>query len=373
MTHIVHVPLSEGRDYKIHIGAGLLSRVGELVGEVARSRRAVIISQDVVARHWGARIIDSLKTAGFSDIPLLTFASGEKHKHLRTVERLCEGLYHLTPAIDRKTLIIALGGGVVGDVAGFVASLYLRGLDYVQVPTTLLAMVDSSVGGKTGVDFHAGKNLIGAFHQPRAVWIDTETLSTLPGREVNAGIAEVIKYGVIQDPSLLNLLSEHPALVQRRDSATIAQIVMRSCEIKADVVTKDEFETTGLRAILNYGHTVGHAIESITAYKRYKHGEAIAIGMVAAAYIGEAQGMTPPDIAPTLATVLSHYGLPLNLPSDISPESLLPLLSRDKKAENGRANFVLARHLGAVELVSGIEEATILHGLRRISVEVSGR
>ncbi|MDX1933845.1 MAG: 3-dehydroquinate synthase [Capsulimonadales bacterium] len=361
----VPVALSGGRNYIIHIDSPV--PLGERLAEVARSRRLVIITQPKIAQGLGAALANTLHREGYGPIPILTFPSGERYKTLRTVERLCDGLYALEPAIDRKTLVIALGGGVVGDVAGFVASLYLRGLDYVQVPTTLLAMVDSSVGGKTGVDFRAGKNLIGAFHQPRAVWIDTRALSTLPPREFRAGLAEVIKYGVIADPALAEMLSREAEGILERDSALIGEIVRRSCEIKAEVVTRDEFETTGLRAILNYGHTIGHALEAVTQYRRYKHGEAVAIGMMAAARIGEVYGRTPPEIGDRLQALLDRYRLPTTLPEDILPETLVPLLGRDKKAEAGRARFVLARDWGNVELVSDVDEATILAGLRRIT------
>ncbi|MBC8140973.1 MAG: 3-dehydroquinate synthase, partial [Armatimonadetes bacterium] len=284
MAEIVNVPLGGGRAYDIHIGAGTLRNVGEIVRSVARSSRVVIVSQPGIIKHYGQMVTDSLSNAGF-DVDAILFSAGERYKNLRTLESLYGKLYNLTPAIDRKTLIIALGGGVVGDVAGYLAASYLRGLDYVQVPTTLLAMVDSSVGGKTGIDFAQGKNLVGAFHQPRAVVVDTDTLSTLPKRELVAGFGEVIKYGVISDPSLLTRTRDIG--YDRAYEAFVNYAIRRSCEIKADVVTRDEYETTGLRASLNFGHTVGHALESATFYKRYKHGEAIAIGMVSAACIGE--------------------------------------------------------------------------------------
>jgi 3-dehydroquinate synthase len=361
---IVRVSLSGGRSYDIHTAPGLLARAGELLGPIARSHRAVIISQDRVPAQWGAALTASLRSAGFDRVALLTFATGERFKTMATVTSLCEKLYNLSPAVDRKTLVIALGGGVVGDVAGFVASIYLRGLDYVQVPTTLLAMVDSSVGGKTGVDFREGKNLVGAFHQPRAVLIDTDVLETLPARERRAGMAEVIKYGVIRDPALLEYVTA------RDDRGTqapevIAHIVRRSCEIKAGVVAEDEFETTGLRAILNYGHTIGHALEAATRYRRFKHGEAVAVGMMAAAHIGEVFGVTPPEVGEAVRTALATHHLPAVIPEDVSPDDLLPLLARDKKAEGGRASFVLARRLGEVQLFSDVSEAAVREGLRQ--------
>jgi 3-dehydroquinate synthase len=364
------VPLGGGRAYDIHIGAGLLARAGEIVAGVARSRRAVIITQPPIAKAWGEPLRRSLTEAGFGDAPVLTFPAGERHKHLRTVQALCDGLYNLPAAVDRKTMVVALGGGVVGDVAGFVASIYLRGLDYVQIPTTLLAMVDSSVGGKTGVDFRAGKNLVGAFHQPRAVVIDTDVLATLPARERRAGMGEVVKYGVIRDPELEMRVIARAAAIKALEPEDIAYIVRRSCEIKAEVVAADEFETTGLRAILNFGHTIGHALESATNYRRYKHGEAISIGMVAAAAIGEAHGVTPATVRPTLTGALRAHGLPTALPADVPHDDLLNLAGRDKKAEAGRARFVLARRLGEVALYADVEEWAVRAGLRTVTAAI---
>jgi 3-dehydroquinate synthase len=366
----VHVPLSGGREYDIHIGAGLLARAGELLKSVARSPRAVIVTQPKIAALYAPALSHSLVGAGFETPDVVTFPAGERHKHLGTVTRLCGALYDLPVAVDRRTLIIALGGGVVGDVAGFLAAMYLRGLDYVQVPTTLLAMVDSSVGGKTGVDLKAGKNLVGAFHQPRAVLADTDTLKSLPAREFTSGMAEVVKYGVIRDPELLQTMTrgaegEGAMAGSWSSPARLADIVRRSCEIKADVVANDELETTGLRAILNYGHTIGHALESVTNYRRYKHGEAVAIGMVAAACIGEAVGVTPEPVRQRIVGALRWQRLPLAVPDDIAADDLIALTGRDKKAERGRAKFVLARALGDVYLTGDVDEAAVRAGLAR--------
>jgi 3-dehydroquinate synthase len=370
-SETVHVALSGGRDYDIHIGPGLLARAGELLKPVARSGRAVVITQPKIAALYAGGLSESLVAAGFEAPDVVTFPAGERHKHLRTVAKLCDALYSLPVAIDRRTLIIALGGGVVGDVAGFVASIYLRGLDYVQVPTTLLAMVDSSVGGKTGVDLNAGKNLVGAFHQPRAVLADTDTLRSLPEREFASGMAEVVKYGVIRDPGVLTtarLIGASRVTTWKAATGLAENVraaVRRSCEIKAEVVTEDEFETTGLRAILNYGHTIGHALESATNYRRYKHGEAVAIGMISAACIGEAVGVTPPEVRTALESALRDNLLPLALPDDVAVDDLLALTGRDKKAERGRAKFVLARGLGDVFLTGDVDEAAVRAGLAR--------
>lgn len=348
-TTCVSVDLSEGRDYRIQIGAGELARLGEHCRTVARSHRAVILSQPGIFRNWGQSAVTSLEQAGFS-VQSLCYPAGERYKNLAMITRLYTGLYELTPALDRKTLLIALGGGVVGDMGGYLAATYLRGLDYVQVPTTLLAMVDSSVGGKTGVDFREGKNLVGAFHQPRTVVVDPTVLTTLPLREVRAGLAEVVKYGIIQDPALLDFVTEHAQMLLRRDPEAIAHVVARSCQLKAEVVTADEREETGLRAILNFGHTIGHALEGATHYRRYKHGEAVAIGMVSAAWIGEAAGVTPPEVRGALVPALEALKLPTSLPEDIRDETLIALTTRDKKAVAGEARFVLAEALGRVRM-----------------------
>ncbi len=341
----VTVELGGGRDYVIHVAPGLLDAAGALCRSVAPGcGRAVVITQSPIARHYETRLRDGLKRAEFA-VQTVCFEDGEQHKTLATVEQLYQSLY--AARADRETLVVALGGGVVGDVAGFVAATYNRGLPYVQVPTTLLAMVDSSVGGKTGVDFARGKNLIGAFHQPRVVIADTNTLKTLADREMRSGLAEVVKYGAIRDPKLLpnldGVLAKDEAAEQR-----LAEIIERSCQIKADVVGGDEREENGLRAILNFGHTVGHALEAATDYIRFRHGEAVAIGMVAAACIGEAAGVTAPEARHAIAASVRALGLPAALPGDVSRDAVLSLLSLDKKAHAGRARWVLLRTLGEV-------------------------
>ena len=359
----VTVDLPEGRGYRIHIASGDLARAGEIAVAATGATRAVVITQPAIARLWGAPLSASLAAAGIADASLLTFPAGERFKTLGTIAKLYEKLYALEPALDRGCLIVALGGGVVGDVAGYVAASYLRGLRYVQIPTTLLAMVDSSVGGKTGVDFREGKNLIGAFHQPRSVVIDPATLTTLPVREFRSGMAEVIKYGVIRDPELLTEVAERGDGL-RGDPAALGRIIARCCAIKAEVVTRDEFERTGVRAGLNFGHTVGHAIESATGYRVYKHGEAVGLGMIAAAGIGQAVGVTPPDVLPAIVRALKAVGLPIHLPSEIGPDALLPLLGRDKKSVGGVARFVLCRRLGEVEPPAPTDSGAVLRGLQ---------
>ncbi len=348
----LRVSLPQDRSYEIQIGPDVLGSAGARIAAVARSKRVVVITQPPIARHWSEPLLSSLQAAGL-DVSVISYPAGERHKQLPAIARLYERLYNL-PGIDRKTLLVALGGGVVGDMVGFVAATYLRGLDYVQVPTTLLAMVDSSVGGKTGVDFREGKNLVGAFYQPRLVLADTRTLSTLPVRERRSGLSEVVKYGVIREPTLL----------ETAQGDDWEAMVERSCAIKAEVVGGDEREESGLRAILNFGHTIGHALEGATNYRRYKHGEAIAIGMVSAALIGEEAGVTPSEVTARLRTVLTAVGLPVNLPEDIDDAALIELTGRDKKAAGGVARYVLAQGLGSVSL-QDVTEAVVVAGLAR--------
>lgn len=364
MTRL-EVSLENDRRYDIVFGRGALSDLGRHCANCARSRRAVILTESRIARRWGAAAAESLEHAGFA-VDTIAFTAGEARKNLATIARLYGDLYNL-PAIDRKTLLVALGGGVVGDMVGFVAATYLRGMDCVQVPTTLLAMVDSSVGGKTGVDFREGKNLIGAFHQPRCVVVDPDVLATLPRREARSGMAEVVKYGIIRDPAILETVAEQGEALFG-DPETLLSLIVRSCEIKAEVVQGDEREETGLRAILNYGHTIGHALEGATGYRRYKHGEAVAVGMVSAACIGEAAGVTPGELRPVLVRALECLSLPTQLPADIDDAALLALAGRDKKSVAGEARFVLARALGDVAL-KRVPLDVVCEGLRRHRAE----
>jgi 3-dehydroquinate synthase len=243
-----------------------------------------------------------------------------------------------------------LGGGVVGDLAGFAAATYARGIPLLMIPTSLLAQVDSSVGGKVGVNHPRCKNIIGAFHQPVGVWIDTATLDSLPAREVRCGLAEVVKYGMILDAAFFQFLEDHAADVSSREPRAIRHVVAQSCRLKADVVTKDEREETGLRAVLNYGHTIGHAIEAVSGYGGdFQHGEAVAVGMVAEARLAERIGWLDPAVTPRLVALLQRFGLPISAPG-LDPEALLEAMSRDKKNQKGKTRFVLPRGVGRVEL-----------------------
>jgi len=341
----VDVSFNDGRHYAISVGDGLLSDDSLSTGSTAS--HAVVITETAIADIGVAgplaRTVSNLQSQGLR-VDVIVFEGGEAHKNMASVNEVMQQLYDI-PGVDRKTLLVAVGGGVIGDIVGFVAAIYLRGLPFVQVPTTLLAMVDSSVGGKTGVDFVQGKNLIGAFIQPSAVWVDTSVLATLPKRELVAGMAEVIKYGIIAERNILEFCKVLPT-----ETNQYIDIVTKSCALKAAVVVKDEHEITGARATLNFGHTIGHALEGLTGYQRYKHGEAVAIGMVSACHIGIAAGLTPPGILTTLLDILKAIGLPTTLPDDIGDDALIALTSRDKKASAGAARYVIARDFGRVEL-----------------------
>ena len=297
------------RSYAIKIAPGLLKQLG---GECARLKlgdRCAIITDTNAGKHFAKPVYESLLKAGFEPV-LITVPAGEKSKRISVVENCYDQL--AAQRFERKSFIVALGGGVVGDLAGFVAATYLRGIPFVQVPTTLLAQVDSSVGGKTGVNLRAGKNLVGAFYQPRLVLCDLETLKALPEREFRAGLAEVIKYGIIFDAKLFAQLERDLPKILKRDSETLSPIIARCCEIKAEVVSQDETEN-GLRAILNFGHTIGHAIENSSGYGKFLHGEAISVGQVAAAKLSQKILGLPERDVERIKNLFARAGLPTQI------------------------------------------------------------
>jgi 3-dehydroquinate synthase len=341
----VNVSLGE-RSYPIFIGHGVLSELGGLCARLELGRRCAIVSDTRVARRYGRAAISSLKGAGF-DAVLVTVPPGETSKSLKMMERCYDELAR--HRLERKSFVVALGGGVVGDLAGFVAATYLRGISFVQVPTTLLAQVDSSVGGKVGVNLKAGKNLVGAFHQPRLVLCDLATLMTLSTREFRAGLAEVIKYGIIYDEALFARLERDLPLLLKRDAKVLAEVVARCCEIKAEVVAQDETET-GVRAILNFGHTIGHAIEAVSGYGKYLHGEAISIGQVMAAALSVRASSLQTGDAARIARLFFRAGLPTSIKLTVARQrALIDAMRLDKKVSGGEVKFVLARRIGHVE------------------------
>lgn len=327
--------------YDILINSGTLSSLGSLCATRGLSGRVAVISNPAVAALYADRVQTSLAEAGNQVTPIL-IPDGEEHKNAATLGRVYDEL--IDGGLDRNSFIVALGGGVVGDLAGFAAATFLRGIPFVQVPTTLLAQVDSSVGGKTAIDHPRGKNLIGAFHQPRLVLIDVETLTTLPRREFLAGLAEVVKYGVAMDQAFFRFLEQHSGPVLEMDRDSLVRIILRCCELKARVVEQDEKES-GLRAILNYGHTLGHAIETLAGYGTLVHGEAVAIGMALAARVSLARGYCSEGDLSRIVALLERFGLP-HVPPLIDRSRLAETLLMDKKSRSGIIRFICNRGIG---------------------------
>lgn len=343
MTIRVSIREPGDRSYDILIGRGLVAELGERVKAACRASRYAVIADSHVAALYGDAIVARCRDAGLR-ADLFPFPAGEGSKTRETWALLCDRM--LDARFGRDAAVIAVGGGVTGDLAGFVAATYLRGVPYVQVPTSLLAMIDSSIGGKTGVDVPAGKNLVGAFHQPRLVVADLDVLGSLPPAQLAAGMAEAVKHGVIADVRYFEFLEQAHAAVRARDPAAIERAVTRSIEIKAEVVAADERET-GRRAILNFGHTVGHAIEATTNFG-VLHGEAVAIGMAYEARLAEALTIAAPGTARRVSRVLEHYGLPLDRPGGASVDALMRAMQVDKKARAGVVRFALPRAIGAM-------------------------
>ena len=364
----VRVPLGD-RAYDILVGRGILSRLGPALvaclGGEAGGRLALVVSSPAIARRYGKTAADSLAGAGFA-VQTVSVPAGEKSKSLASVRRLYDALH--ARAADRRTIVVALGGGVLGDLAGFAAATYTRGLDFVQVPTTLLAQVDSSVGGKTGVNFDGAgglvKNLIGAFHQPRLVVVDPDTLQTLPVRERRSGLAEVVKYGIIGDKDFFALVEREAAGLLDLSSPALETVLAHSCAMKAAVVAEDEREG-GRRAILNFGHTVGHALEALTRYKAYTHGEAIALGMVSAALAGEEVGITRPADTQAVRDALRAFGFLTRLDTAHSVDEIVRLTAWDKKSVGGAARFVLLEEIGRATPGHAVPEAALRRALAR--------
>jgi 3-dehydroquinate synthase len=330
------------RSYPIYVGDGILVRAGEFLAQAGLNGKVAIISNPTVAQLYLDPIHEALTHAGFEVTPVLV-PDGEEHKDLKSLASIYDRL--IADRFDRKSCIMALGGGVVGDLAGFAAASYLRGIPYVQVPTTLLAQVDSSVGGKTGVNHQDGKNLIGAFYQPRVVLIDVNVLRSLSRRELIAGLAEIIKYGIIEDPALFTLLEEKMDKVIGLDRELLVEIIATSCAIKARVVEKDEREDD-YRTVLNFGHTIGHALEAVTEYRNYLHGEAVGIGMVQAAAISVQRGFCDQRSHERIRKLIRKAGLPLELPPQISRQNLIQSMEVDKKSAGGKIKFVMCAGIG---------------------------
>ncbi len=342
----VEVSLGD-RSYYIEIGVNTLSGLGKRLRDLGIKDKVGIVTNPTVNNLYGKIVEDSLSMAGFSPV-LIEVPDGEEYKTLFWINRIYDNL--VSAQMERGSPIVALGGGVIGDIAGFAAATYLRGIPYIQVPTTLLAQVDSSVGGKTGVNHPAGKNLIGAFYQPSLVYIDLKVLETLPRRELVAGLAEVVKYGVIADENLFVYIEEEIEKILELSMDSLNHIVKRSCQIKAEIVEVDEREA-GKRSILNYGHTLGHALEAITDFKTYRHGEAIAIGMVYAARLAHRMGLCDASVVERQRNLLKKIGLPVSIPK-VDVDRLLVTMQIDKKVQDRRIRFVLPEKIGHVRITA---------------------
>jgi len=357
----VYINLNE-RSYHIYIASGLLARLGEYLAALDVGRRVLLVTNPTVRRLHGGPTEASLTAAGFSVVPA-EIPDGEEYKSLASAEKLYDLAYRR--GLDRRCPVIALGGGVTGDLAGFVAATYLRGVPFIQVPTTLLAQVDSSVGGKVAVNHPRGKNIIGAFYQPRLVLIDPEVLKTLEVREIRAGLAEVIKYGVIADAAFFHWLEENLEHLLALEPDRLACAVAVSCRIKARVVQEDETEQ-GRRAVLNFGHTLGHALEALTGYTTYRHGEAVAVGMVFACRLAVRLGLLDEAAADRVEKLLVRAGLPVSVPAGLSAEDLLVSMHHDKKVLAGRLTFVLPTALGTMEILRDVPEEAVRAALKEI-------
>ena len=353
MEQTIQVGLGE-RSYPILIGESIFRRIDTVLHTAGFAKRYGIISDEHVASLYGRQLKEILCQAGL-DCELITFPPGEASKRLAVIEHLAGKL--ITYGFDRKDGLIALGGGVTGDMTGFLAAIYLRGIPFVQIPTSLLAQVDSSVGGKTGVDLAQGKNLLGAFYQPQAVFIDTEVLHTLPRDEFLGGMAEVIKYGAAMDAEFFAWLDQQREAILRLDPAAIVTMIRRCCALKATVVERDEREG-GLRRILNFGHTIGHAVEAASEY-RLIHGFAVAIGMRTAAKLATRIGVADPSVPTRIERLLQTYGLPVDIPVEYNRAALRASLSIDKKTVGGRLFFVLPEQIGRVRITDQVDEADI--------------
>lgn len=354
-AHRIDLPLGP-RTYSIVIGRGILSELGRELGLATRSRRAVIVSVPAVARRYATRTRRALVTAGIRAEVVLV-PDGDRSKNFGELQRLYKRF--VEAGLDRSACIVALGGGMVGDLAGFAAATYLRGISFVQVPTTVLAMVDASIGGKVAVNLAQGKNLVGAFHQPSLVWADLDTLASLPRRERAAGFAEVVKAAALGDSALFETLEQNVEALLDLDPACLLPVLARSAEIKAEIVAADERES-GRRALLNLGHTLGHAIETLQRYRGLLHGEAVAVGMVHAARISELRGLAPPGTEERLAHLLLRFGLPV-CPPDFARSAYLAALRVDKKSRDQKIGYIALRGLGRAETVE-LEPADILAG-----------
>jgi 3-dehydroquinate synthase len=359
---MIEIPVDLGaRAYRILVGARALRRVGPELRGAGVGRKIALVTDRTIAALHGAAATESLREAGFEVLDLLV-PEGEAAKTLAVAESCWDAL--LAAGHDRTSTVAALGGGAVGDLAGFVAATYMRGMNFVQLPTTVLAQVDASIGGKTGIDRPGAKNLVGAFHQPRLVIADTGVLGSLPEREFRSGLAEVIKHGIVLDAAYFDEVESSLPRLLARDPDTLTRVVAGSCRLKARVVERDERESE-LRAVLNYGHTIGHALEAATGYARWAHGEAVSLGIAAEAGLAERLGIARPETTLRQVRLLDRAGLPVR-GLDLEPAAVLEAIRRDKKARDGRVPFVLAPEIGRFRLVFDVPPEAVVEALRAV-------
>jgi 3-dehydroquinate synthase len=359
---MIEIPVQLGaRSYPILVGAGALASVGSELTRRNVGRKVVVVSDSVIAALHGEPVLKGLREAGFDTLPV-SVPEGEDAKRLETASQLWDRL--LDAGCDRTSTVVALGGGAVGDLAGFVAATYMRGMNFVQVPTTLLAQVDASIGGKTAIDHPRGKNLIGAFHQPRIVVVDPVTLTTLPDREFRSGLAEVIKHGIVLDAGYFEALEADVPSLLARDLPTLERVVAGSCRLKAQVVERDEREAE-LRWVLNYGHTIGHALEAVTGFRRWAHGEAVSLGIAAESRLAERLGIASAETAERQLHLLRAVGLPVK-ELDIEPAAVTDALTRDKKSRDGRVSFVFAPAIGSFRIVTDVPPEAVRQVLEEL-------
>ncbi len=358
---MIGIPVARpSRSYEVLLGSGLLARAGSLLGKIVEGRRVFVVSVPPVRRRWGKVLLKSLADSGVQ-ADILEMPDGERFKRLATLEKLAEKLVKL--GADRSATLIALGGGVVCDVTGFLASVYMRGVDVIQIPSTVLAQVDAAIGGKTGVNLRSGKNLLGTFHQPRAVLIDPQLLTTLPSREYRAGLYEAIKCGVIGDAGLFRLFEDRRREILDRDPAIVEKVIAVSVRLKAAVVGADEREG-GLRQVLNLGHTIGHALEAETHYTQLLHGEAVAWGMIAATHIAHSVGKLDTETAGRITDAIIGFGM---LPRfSVHTSGVVKRVHSDKKTRSGVVHFVLPTAIGKVEIVNDVPAAAVRSAVEEI-------
>lgn len=348
------------RTYSIFIGTSILDRLGELLKKASSTHKVMVVSNPTVFALYGQKILDSLKDQGFESA-LALMPDGEEYKNMEEAIKILDQAVDIK--LERSAMVLALGGGVVGDLAGFVASIYQRGLDFVQIPTTLLAQVDSSVGGKVAVNHPRGKNMIGSFHQPRMVIIDINTLGTLAEREYLSGLGEVVKYGIIYEQDFFAYIEENAAKIREQDEGCIQELIYRSCRIKSEIVEQDEKEM-GIRAILNLGHTFGHSVEKLGKYREYRHGEAVAMGTMAAAYLALEMGLLEQTELIRIAELFKNLGISVKFPP-YDPAEVYAGMLNDKKVSNEKLRLVLPRGIGDYVIVDAPDKEDLILAIER--------